>query len=227
MKTVSVIIPTLNEELGIAAAIVSAKIAGATEVLVVDGGSHDATVRIARQSGAEVLTGTIGRAAQQNAGAAAAAGDVLLFLHGDCRLHPEAIDRLRHWLDQSDQNIAGGFAQCIDDPRWRFRLVESGNGLRIRIFGWVYGDQGIFLSRQLFHKVGGFPQLTFMEDLFLSRILKTRGRIGLIDAPICVSARRWQRIGLVRQTLRNWWLVARALAGRSPDDLAKHYPNAR
>lgn len=225
MRTVSVIIPALNEQDGIVAAIDSAMLAGAAQVIVVDGGSRDRTVELANEAGALVLCVPPGRAAQQNAGAAIATCDVLLFLHADCQLHQHAIRRLNQWLDQSDLHIAGGFTQRINDPRWRFRYVEFGNAMRGRWLKWIYGDQAIFVLRSVFQDVGGFPALRFMEDLFLSRILRRHGRTGIVSAPVTVSARRWQLNGVLRQTLRNWWLIIQALAGRSPDDLARYYSN--
>lgn len=227
MRRVSVIIPALNEEASIVAAIQSARDAGATEVIVVDGGSSDQTAALAQSTGAQLLTRPPGRAAQLNAGASVATGDVLLFLHADCQLHPNSVRRLSEWMDLSPTNIGGGFCQRIDDPGWKFRVAERGNALRAHLLNWIYGDQALFLSRDLFQNVGGFPPLRFMEDLFLSRTLKQHGRLGLIRAPVIVSARRWNKHGLLRQTLQNWWLIAQALGGRSPDDLARYYSNER
>lgn len=226
MRT-AVIIPMLNEQAGIAAAVASARDAGADQVIAVDGGSSDSTAAVAAAAGAEVVHAARGRAVQCNAGAEHASADILLFLHADCRLHPNAIEELRRRLQDDAAVIAGGFRQRIDDPRWRFRLLESGNALRVRWFGWVYGDQALFLRTSVFWQLGGFPKLPFMEDLFLSRQLVRTGRMALLSAPVTVSPRRWHRRGVVRQTCRNWILIALALCGVPPHRLARCYPNDR
>lgn len=223
---ISVIIPTLNEADRIAAVIDAVREIGACEVLVVDGGSDDETV--ARAAAADrVLRSARGRAVQQNLGAQRASGDVLLFLHADCRLDPKAFDAIRE-LFASPRCVAGCFRQRIDEAGIGFRLLEAGNALRVRCLGWAYGDQALFLKREVFEALGGFPELALMEDLYFCKRLKRAGRIALVTSSrVHVSARRWQRTGILRQTCRNWFLVTLAHLGISPSRLAALYPHVR
>jgi rSAM/selenodomain-associated transferase 2 len=221
---ISVIIPAFNEEQAIAATIQSAVAAGADEVLVVDGGSSDRTVEVAGQTSATVIQSASGRAVQQNAGAAQATGDVLLFLHADCRLSPGVLQEIRERLTDA-ADIVGGFCrQQIDNSGRIYRAIEAGNLARARLLKWAYGDQAIFVTRDVFRRLGGFPELRFMEDLFLMKRLKRQGRIQEIWQPIRVSARRWEQRGVVRQTLTNWVLVLAAQLGICPNRLAHFYP---
>ena len=223
--SLSVIIPTLNEADRIGPLIASTRAVGECEIIVVDGGSTDGTTHNAAEADA-VLTTDCGRAIQQNAGATAAHGDVLLFLHADCRLQPGAIESVQQAMQNG--RVAGGcFRQRIDSPGLRYRLLERGNALRVTFCKWAYGDQGIFVRRSLFEEVGGFPQLKLMEDLYLMKRLKKSGRIVQITPPLIVSPRRWQKAGVVRQTLRNWTLITLAQCGVSPNRLAKFYPHIR
>ena len=223
--SVSVIIPVLNEAERIADVIASTRAAGDCEVIVVDGDSDDGTVAAASTAD-QVLQAHRGRANQQNVGAQRATGEVFLFLHADCRLSAGAIGSMRAAL--RDVTVVGGcFRQRIDAPGLRYRWLESGNALRVNVFKWAYGDQGIFVRRDVFEQVGGFPDLKLMEDLFLVKSLKKRGRLVQLNDRLRVSARRWQRSGVVRQTARNWTLLALAQLGVSPNRLARFYPHVR
>ncbi|WP_158520843.1 TIGR04283 family arsenosugar biosynthesis glycosyltransferase [Fuerstiella marisgermanici] len=227
MPSVSVIIPTLNEEANVGRAIASAIEAGASEVIVVDAGSGDQTVAVASSAKATVLHSERGRAVQQNVGADAACGDVLLFLHADCELHEDAVSEICRRLSADPTMVGGCFRQRIDAGGMRYRIVEAGNALRVRLLKWGYGDQAIFVRKDVFQKLGGFPNLQLMEDLYFMKRLKRCGRIALLRSPLTVSARRWQDRGLVTQTLRNWTLITAAHLGISPDRLARFYPNDR
>lgn len=197
-------------------------------MLVVDGGSRDETSVRAEAAGARVLHSEAGRARQQNAGAAAATGEVLLFLHADNWLDPTALAQVRAALDERDHPVeCGAFRQRIDDSAWRYRWIERGNALRARRLGLPYGDQAIFVCRELFESVGGFPEVAFMEDLILMRSLRRRAWPVLLPGPVHVAARRWQRHGVLRQTARNWLLIAAYFAGASPDRLARFYYGRR
>jgi rSAM/selenodomain-associated transferase 2 len=220
---ISVIIPTLNEVSHIAAAVESAWVAGAAEVIVVDGGSSDQTTTLATQHGARVLKNGQGRGPQQNCGAAAAAADVLLFLHADCRLSADAGQQIEDAL--ADEAVLGGaFRQQIDAGGVLYRALERGNATRVRWLHMPYGDQGIFMRRTAFVELGGFPHVKLMEDLLLMRAFRRIARPVLLPGPITVSARRWKRHGVIRQTLRNWLLIAAERVGVSPDRLARFYP---
>ncbi len=221
----SIIIPTLNEGARIADAVTRARALGDCEIVVVDGASDDGTLDAA--CGADLrLTTTRGRASQQNCGARASRGELLLFLHADCWLEPGALTAVEEAF-RSRQTIAGCFRQMIDSAPFIYRLIETGNGLRAKLVGWAYGDQGIIVRRDVFEQVGGFPSVAIMEDLYLMKRLKRRGRIRLIDHPLHVDARRWERIGPVRQTARNWGFVALSHLGVSPATLARRYAEIR
>lgn len=221
----SIIIPTLNEALQIADAIASARALEPTEIIVVDGGSTDDTLAAARCAD-QVLTAARGRASQQNTGAAASQGDVLLFLHADCRLEPNGLDQIATALADS-RCVGGCFRQRIDAHGVRFRWLERGNSLRVELWGLAYGDQGIFVRRDVFDRLGGFPSLTLMEDLFFTKRLRREGTLALLAGPLHISARRWERQGVFRQTTRNWCLTALAQCGVSPNRLARFYPHVR
>jgi len=220
---ISVIIPALNEQAHLERAVRSAWAIEPREVVVADGGSRDQTRQVAQQLGCQVLQTAAGRAGQQNAGAAAADGAVLLFLHADTWLSPEAGGQLRAALE--DRRVLGGaFRQRIDSPAIVYRWLEWGNARRVQWLGWAYGDQGLFMRAEVFHELGGFPAVGLMEDLLLMKQFRRRRRWPvLLPGPIHVSPRRWERAGVVRQTLRNWSLVAALHLGVSPDHLASYY----
>lgn len=223
--SISVIIPTLNEAGCIAAAIASVRNSGPAEIVVVDGGSSDETRE--RAGGADRLVSSpAGRARQMNTGARQASGDVLLFLHADCRLGPGALASAERILSRPGV-VAGCFRQRIDAGHWVYRLIDAAATLRARILGVAYGDQGLFLRRQTFERIGGFPEVPLMEDMWICRKLRYFGRLALAEQHIIVSPRRWQRQGVVRQTLRNWVLTGLSAAGVSPQTLARHYPAVR
>lgn len=221
----SVIIPTLDEAERIADLIAHTRSLGECEIVVVDGGSVDGTLALAAAAD-RCLTAPRGRARQQNAGAAASRGDVLLFLHADCRIEPGGFAAIRTAL-LDPETVGGCFRQVIDAPGWAYRLLERGNSCRVRCCRWAYGDQGIFVRRGVFERLGGFPEVGLMEDLWFMKRLKRAGRFRLLDAAIRVSARRWRRHGIVRQTLRNWMLIGLAHCGVSPDRLARFYTHHR
>jgi len=226
LRSVSVVIPALNEASVLATTLADLRNHGPHEVIVVDGGSDDGTADLARAGGATVLTGVRGRAAQMNHGAAHATGDVLLFLHADCTLEAGALDAARRTLREY-RVAAGCFRMRVRADGWIYRMIDAAATARVRTTGLIYGDQGLFLTRETFDRVGGFPPLRFMEDVFVSFALRRLGRMRVAPAKVFVSARRWQKQGPLRQTLRNWALTALAAAGVHPDRLANYYPNVR
>ena len=224
-ERISVIIPTLNESSCVAATIAHLRALGECEVIVADGGSDDGTV--AQASGADrVLTGARGRSAQMNFGASAATGELLLFLHADCRPEAGAFAEVRRWLRKGGV-AAGCFRMRVEAPGLAYRMIDEAATARVRLTGLIYGDQGLFVRRETFDRVGGFPPLRFMEDVFISRSLRRLGRMAVADKRVFVSDRRWRKVGVVRQTLQNWTLTALAMAGVSPDRLAAYYPVVR
>ncbi len=223
----SIVIPTLNEAAGIEQNILRALALRPNEIIVSDGQSQDGTGDLARSAGATVVTSERGRGRQLNAGARAATGDVLLFLHADCWLESQAAEQIEAVL-RDEKVIGGAFQQRIDHDRRIFRWLELGNSARVRWRRMPYGDQGIFVRRSAFEAVGGFAEVRLMEDVLLMREIRRRGwRIELLPGPIHVDPRRWLKHGVVRQTLRNWTLLAGLKLGISPDRLAEFYsPNS-
>jgi rSAM/selenodomain-associated transferase 2 len=222
---VSIIIPTWNEEGCLAGTVRAARAQRPHQVIVADGGSTDGT-RAAAAEADLFLDAPRGRAAQMNAGAARATGDVLLFLHADCTLADGALAEAERTLRRHGV-AAGCFRMRVRAAGGLYRLIDACATARVRLTGLVYGDQGLFVTRALFRQVGGFPSVRLMEDVFLSRRLRREGRVVVADSPLHVSPRRWQHRGLVRQTLRNWALTALAAGGVYPDRLARFYPAVR
>ncbi len=219
----SVIIPTLNEEAKIALAVERANALAPHEVLIADGGSSDRTVEIARELPCRVIEAPRGRARQQNAGAEQATGDVLLFLHADSWLAPEGASQIERTLKRSPRIPGGVFWHRFDSPRFGFRLIELGDALRACSTRIGFGDQGIFLRRSVFERLGRFPDVPLMEDVLLMRRLRDVGRVALLPGPLHTSARRHEKHGLIRQTLRNWSLLSAERSGVPLERLANQY----
>lgn len=222
---ISVVIPVLNEAGNIADAIASVQLSTNVEVIVVDGGSNDNTVDIAKSLSVKVLTSASGRAYQMNAGAAIAEGEILLFLHADTRL-PSYFDALVR-ATLCTGVVAGGFKLKIAGDAWGLRLVEWGVGVRSRFFQFPYGDQAIFLTKQVFEQVGGFPELPIMEDFELIRRLRGLGRIQIVSTPVLTSARRWLQKGIFQTTLINQIVIFAYFVGVSPTKIMLFYRSGK
>lgn len=219
---VSVIIPALNEEAGIARAVASAAQARDVEVIVVDGGSRDETAKVARRLGAVTLTVPAGRARQMNAGAEASRGETLVFLHADTILPPNYASLVRRLL-ASREVVAGAFRLGIEGRRRSLRWIETGANWRSRWLQLPYGDQALFVRSRLFFELGGYADLPIMEDYDLVRRLTRRGRVILAPEAVVTSARRWKRLGILRTTLLNQVMVTGHLLGVSPRKMARMY----
>jgi rSAM/selenodomain-associated transferase 2 len=223
--SISVIIPTLNEAGCLGAMLKEVRKQQPAEIIVVDGGSSDATCELARVAD-RLLHGPRGRAAQMNFGAIQAKGDILLFLHADCTLEAGALQAVEQCLRQRGV-AAGCFRMSVLASGLLYRLIGACATARVRMTGLIYGDQGLFVERRLFQKIGGFPELRLMEDVFISKRLRRQGRIVVAPRRIFVSPRRWQRQGILHQTLRNWTLTTLAAGGVHPNRLAAFYPVVR
>jgi rSAM/selenodomain-associated transferase 2 len=217
--SITVVIPTLNEATFVGMAIAS--VAGeASEVIVVDGGSTDTTTREAAAAGARILAAPRGRGAQLDMGAREARGEWLVFLHADT------------WLDRGwsgalrglDSVVVGGaFRFSLDSPRARYRIVEAGVRLRCATLGLPFGDQALFVRRQIFALAGGFGRAPILEDVDFVRRLRRHGRLAFPAAPALTSARRWEERGFLRTTLLNWLVLGLDAAGWPRERLAQLY----
>jgi rSAM/selenodomain-associated transferase 2 len=220
----SIIVPALNESAGIGAALAALaplRERGA-EVIVVDGGSGDATASVAAAAGADrVLVAERGRARQMNAGAAVARGDWLLFLHADTRL-PDGADGV---LAAARARGArwGRFDVVIDGRPRLLRVVAALMNRRSRLTGIATGDQAIFVERALFDEIGGYPDQPLMEDIELSRRLRARAAPACLRERVVTSGRRWEQRGPWRTVWLMWRLRWRYWRGESPQGLAQEY----
>ncbi len=225
LPLISVIIPVLNEVDRLPSTLATVQTGAKIEIIVVDGGSSDGTIALAQDLGVEVIATPANRAAQMNAGAAAAQGEILLFLHGDTRL-PAEFDRwIRQVLTSAVEPAiaAGAFELTIDSPGWKLRLVEWGVKARSHWLQLPYGDQAIFLKASTFRALCGFAALPIMEDFELVQRLKKLGRIAIVPAPVLTSGRRWQTIGVLRTTLLNQGIILAYYLGISPSRIATWY----
>ena len=222
MSRVSVVIPALNEAANIRRTLRAVRSASPLEVILVDGGSGDDTVHLAREEGAIVLRSPSGRARQMNAGAAHARGTVLLFLHADTFL-PVGWDGVVHEVMNRPRVSAGAFRLCIEGDFVGKGIVEWGARLRSRWLQKPYGDQGIFVRRSLFEELGGFADLPIMEDYELTSRLRRRGRIVTAKEAAMTSGRRWRKLGVFRTTLINGLVVFGYRCGVPAGRLARLY----
>ena len=227
----SIIMPVLNEELVLAQQLAHlsqlARLCAPheCELLIVDGGSIDQTVAIAQRFG-KVIHAPRGRAMQMNAGAAAATGDVLIFLHADTLLPRDAFSAIEQAL--TPQNVVGGaFRLCFNCHEPAYRLVAYITNLRSRFRGIFTGDQAYFVRASSFKAIGGFPNIALMEDLEIIQRLRTIGRVVLLPQYVTTSARRHQKVGLMRSVLFMWYLRALYKFGVSPERLQRKYMDVR
>ena len=220
--SISIIIPTRNEEKSIGSCLNRLAALSVLEIIVVDGGSQDQTVTLARQQNVRVLVSAPGRGTQQHVGALRAKGDIFLFLHADTRLPSDCCSQLTTILQQP-QVAAGAFRLAIDSPETAFRIIEWGANLRSTLLQRPYGDQALFVNRQTYFAAGGFPEQPIMEDVVLVERLKKRGNIVIANSSVITSARRWQHRGLLATTLRNQLMIAGKMAVIAPDRLARWY----
>jgi rSAM/selenodomain-associated transferase 2 len=223
---ISVIVPVFNEEKNIAVTLAELQRLKPDEMILVDGGSSDATRKICQRFGVELYLSRPGRAAQMNFGAQRASGDVLLFLHADTRLPPSAFDDIRAAL-QDRQVLGGRFDLQLDSPRPLLKLIGFMISLRSRLSKVGTGDQAIFVRREIFAELSGYPDIPLMEDVAFSRALKRRGAVACLRSRVVSSARRWEIDGICRTILRMWTLKTLYLLGISPVRLKRYYGDTR
>lgn len=221
-RKISVIIPALNEEKLIGNAVKSALNGFNTEVIVVDGGSTDSTREIASRKGAKVLSTASGRASQMNFGARQAAGDILVFLHGDSWL-PEAWDYYVRGIIKKPETALGFFRFAIKESFPFRRLIEWGTNLRSRFLNLPYGDQGLFFTKNVFFTIGGYPEIPILEDVKIVSLAKKHGNIRCTDITLTTSGRRWIRQGAFRTTFINQAVLLSAWLGVDQRKLRDDY----
>lgn len=218
----SIIVPALNEAGGIGAclaALQALRHRGA-EIILVDGGSTDDTCARVRAQVDQLLHSASGRAMQMNTGAAAATGEVLVFLHADTFLPAHA----DHILAGCASALTWGrFDVRLDDHHPAFRLIETLMNLRSRLTGIATGDQAMFVGRRLFALAGGFPVIPLMEDVRLSKTLRRYRRPLCLRPPVVSSSRRWRQHGIAATVVRMWCLRLAHTLGVPPEQLARHY----
>lgn len=225
LDRISIIIPVLNE-----AKILEQTLSrlhselGPHELIIVDGGSTDGSIQIAEQYG-KVFISERGRSKQLNAGAAAASGNILIFLHADIWLESGALTAVETAL--SSGYVGGGFRQKIDGENMLYRAIERAGNIRGKYLKVFYGDSGIFLSRADFKKIGGFPEIPILEEMEFSKALRRLGKTTLIIPHIHISARRWEKKGVLRTTVNNWLITLLYFLKFSPVQLAKLYRHIR
>jgi rSAM/selenodomain-associated transferase 2 len=223
---ISVVMPVLNEEKTTAGSLTALMALRPHEVIVVDGGSADRTREISAQTGAMVISGAPGRARQMNCGAGQATGDILLFLHADTRLPPTAFHDIVAALKDS-RYLGGRFDVDLDGDHWLLKVVGAMINHRSRITKVATGDQAIFVRRDVFACMGGFPDIPLMEDIAFCRALKRRGGIACLRSKVLTSARRWETEGVWRTVIKMWTLKLLYFAGVSPITLKRFYADTR
>jgi rSAM/selenodomain-associated transferase 2/rSAM/selenodomain-associated transferase 1 len=219
---VSVVMPVKNEARALPDTLAAVAAGTPFETIVVDAGSTDRSAGVARVHGAIVIPGATGRAAQMNAGAAIATGEYLFFLHADTLPPADFVALIRKSLAQPGV-VAGAFAFTLDADFPGRRWIERGTNWRAKTRQMPYGDQGLFLRRDVFFEMGGFPDMPILEDYELVRRLRRRGRIAVATPPVRTSARRWLARGALRTTLLNQGIVLGYRLGIPPARLAAWY----
>jgi rSAM/selenodomain-associated transferase 2 len=220
----SVILPVLNEAelIGPVLEPLQALRQQGHELILVDGGSADGT--LARAAGLVdlVIHTPRGRATQMRAGAERARGDWMWFIHGDTRVSAAAVTALLRTLDDP-RACWGRFDVRLDGEAWPLRVIERLINLRSRLSGIATGDQALFMRRDLYHRLGGWPDLPIMEDVAMSRALKTLARPRCLREPVHTSSRRWERHGVLPTVWLMWRLRLAFALGADPARLARRY----
>jgi rSAM/selenodomain-associated transferase 2 len=221
-ERVSIVVPALNEARRIESCLQRLRSDFPDcELVVVDGGSTDGTFDLAARHACTVR-GAAGRAPQMNAGAAVTSGDILWFIHADCRVAADALDLLRRAV--LDPGVVGGGLQLRFDQRsLGLDYLAASSNLRARRLHWIFGDQAMFVRRDVFDSVGGFPEIPLMEDLEMSRILRRRGRLVVLPTTVTASARRLIDQGPWRMTVLMQLLKLQYLLGVDPERIRRRY----
>lgn len=219
-SNISIIIPTLNEEHTLPSLHWLPDMV--RECIVVDGGSRDDTVRVAHDLGFVVKRCTGGRGAQLNLGTAAASAPLLLFLHADTQLPSDFAHAVTQCL-ANPATAVGSFRLVVNKEGMAMRMITQGANLRSRFLQLPYGDQALFLRKETFDELGGFPELPIMEDYIFIRKAKKKGRVVTLPQAVTTSGRRWQQLGPIRTTMVNQLILCAYHLGVPAEKLASFY----
>ena len=223
---ISVVLPVLNEEQSIRGTLQSLIRLTPYEIIVVDGGSRDRTLEICKEFAVDVMHAERGRARQMNVGARRSSGEVLLFLHADTRLPQSALNDIAAALSDS-RYLAGRFDVELAGAHWMLKVIGTLINCRSRATKIATGDQALFVRREVFERMGGFPDIPLMEDIAFCRALKRIGGVACLRSRVITSARRWERDGVWRTIFKMWSLKVCYLAGVSPMRLKRFYADTR
>lgn len=222
----SIIVPTLNEELILESTLAQIQQLSPHELIVCDGGSDDDTCKIAERFSRRVINVSVGRSLQMNAGADEATGDLLLFLHADSRLEPESFRKMLEYM-KDPKWLGGAFSLCIESENWPLKLISSLANIRSKYFGLAYGDQGIFVRKEVFRKLKGFAPIPICEDLDFYHRMKKKGPVIHLKEKAHTSPRRWIQEGIFFTTARNILIAVLFSLDFPPRILTKWYPLGR
>jgi rSAM/selenodomain-associated transferase 2 len=228
-----VVVPVLNEGARLRACLEALIALGPDEIITVDGGSGDDSLAVARDFAALrgsatrclALQAPAGRARQMNAGAGAAQADILVFVHADTRLPPQALELVRRAV--TPMRPWGRFDVRLDGEHFLYRVIERSMNQRSALSGIATGDQAIFVRGSTFADVNGYPDVPLMEDIAISKRLKAIARPVRIREPVATSVRRWETHGIVRTVLMMWLLRLLYWLGADPRQLARRYEQVR
>lgn len=223
---ISIIVPTYNEETALSENLAGFKrLSQKAELIFVDGCSRDKSCEIAGEYG-RVLTAKKGRASQMNYGAQYARGDIMAFLHADTMIFQETLISIEDAV--KDKGCIGGcLTQRIDNPSFIYRLIEGEGNIRARLTKVFYGDQGIFVRKDIFLKMNGFPEVPVMEDVIFTKLLRAQGRTAVITDKIIVSPRRWEKTGILKTAFVYGLINILFSLGLPLDEIKKLYGDLR
>ncbi len=222
---ISIVIPVYNEERIIKRILDSFTYNDKIEVIIADGGSSDKTVEFAQQYPIKLIQCGKNRAIQMNEGAKISRGNILLFLHADCSIENDSLKEIIKALNNS--YIGGCLSQKIDSPKLIYRFIEVSGNIRARLFKIFYGDQAIFVRRDIFLRVKGFDNVDLFEDVLFSKKIKKIGRVCVLNDKLYASCRRWAKQGVIKTTFMNWILSLGFFIGLAPRILKKIYDDTR
>lgn len=223
---ITVIVPTLNEAHNMSSCVSALGSGSDFELIVVDGGSSDDTVKLSMELGARVFRTSACRATQMNLGARESSNDIFVFLHADTRLPHDWREVVTETLLRPGVSV-GAFRFSLDDDRWQFRAIEKLANFRSNHFGMPYGDQAIFVTRENFYRLNGYPEIFIMEDFAFCRAARRTGLVMTAPSRAVTSSRRWKQRGILKTMLINQLIIALFFMGVSDRTLRRIYDSAK